>query len=39
MRQAGVAKVNTTPAVGFDNMADFMILRPARGVVGELMSL
>lgn len=38
MLQAGVAKVNITPAIGFDNMADFMILRPAQGVAGELLA-
>lgn len=36
--QAGVARVDITPAVGFDWMADFMILQPARGVCGELMA-
>ncbi len=36
--KAGVARVNITPAVGFDWMADFMILQPARGVAGELMA-
>ena len=35
---AGVAKVDITPAIGFDNMCDFMILKPARGVAGELMA-
>lgn len=36
--RAGVARVNVTPAVGFDWMADFMILQPAKGVAGELMA-
>ncbi|MGE5531351.1 MAG: hypothetical protein ACM3VW_04450 [Bacteroidota bacterium] len=35
---AGVAKVNITPAIGFDNMCDFMILKPAQDVAGELMA-
>lgn len=33
---AGVAKVDITPAVGFDWMSDFMILAPAQTVMGEL---
>lgn len=33
---AGTARVNITPAIGFDNMADFLILKPAQGVASEL---
>ena len=36
---AGVAKVDITPAVGFDWMSDFMILAPAKTVMGELKAL
>lgn len=34
--QAGVATVDITPAVGFDNIADFMRLRPAEGIADPL---
>ena len=33
---AGVARANITPSVGFDNMADYLRLRPAVGVGNEL---
>lgn len=33
---AGISSVNITPSVGFDNMGDYMRLRPALGVGNEL---
>ena len=33
---AGVARVNITPSVGFDNMGDYLRLKPAIGVGNEL---
>ena len=34
--RAGVATVNITPSVGWDNMGDYLRLKPARGVGNEL---
>lgn len=33
---AGVATVNITPSVGFDNMGDYLRLTPAKGIGNEL---
>jgi len=34
--KAGVATVNITPSVGFDNMGDYLRLTPAKGIGNEL---
>ena len=34
--KTGVATVNITPSVGFDNMGDYLNLIPAKGVRNEL---
>ena len=35
---AGTATVNITPSVGFDNMGDYLRLKPAVGVGNELLA-